>query len=125
MIKYMTQGERLKELRKNILGLTMEAFGDKLGVAKNTISQWENGKNNIPESMLKAVCREFNVNYFWLIEGDGEPFIALPETTIDELAVEYDLDDFEKSMIVEFLKLKKDDREIIKKYISNLIKKDH
>lgn len=125
MIKYMTQGERLKELRKNILGLTMEAFGDKLGVAKNTISQWENGKNNIPESMLKAVCREFNVNYFWLIEGDGEPFIALPETTIDELAVEYDLDDFEKSMIVEFLKLKKDDREIIKKYISNLKKKDH
>lgn len=121
----MTQGERLKELRKNILGLTMEAFGDKLGVAKNTISQWENGKNNIPESMLKAVCREFNVNYFWLIEGDGEPFIALPETTIDELAVEYDLDDFEKSMIVEFLKLKKDEREIIKKYISNLIKKDH
>lgn len=27
----MTQGERLKELRKNILRLTMESFGEKLG----------------------------------------------------------------------------------------------
>lgn len=121
----MTLGERLKELRKNILGLTMESFGDTLGVAKNTISQWENGTNNISESMLKAICREYHVNYFWLTEGDGEPFIDLPETTIDELALEYELDEFEKSMIIEFLRLKKDEREIIKKYISNLIKKDH
>lgn len=121
----MTVGERIKELRKNILGLSMEAFGEKLGVKKAAISNIENSNRNLTEQMAKAICREYNVNYFWLIEGDGEPFIALPETTIDELAVEYDLDDFEKSMIVEFLKLKKDDREIIKKYISNLIKKDH
>lgn len=120
----MTQGERLKELRKNILRLTMESFGEKLGVAKNTISQWENNKNNIPESMLKAICREYNVNYFWLTEGEGEPFIALPTNTIDELALEYELDDFDKSMIIEYLKLSTEERSIIKKYLYN-IKKDH
>ena len=121
----MTVGERINDLRKNHLGLTLETFGEKLGVGKTAISKLEKGERNLTEQMAKAICREYNVNYFWLIEGDGEPFIALPETTIDELAVEYDLDDFEKSMIVEFLGLKKDEREIIKKYISNLIKKDH
>lgn len=121
----MTVGERINDLRKNHLGLTLETFGEKLGVGKTAISKLEKGERNLTEQMAKAICREYNVNYFWLTEGDGEPFIALPETTIDELAVEYDLDDFEKSMIVEFLKLKRDEREIIKKYISNIIKKDH
>lgn len=120
----MTQGERLKELRKNVLGLTLENFGEKLGVAKNTISQWESGRNSISESMLKAICREYNVNYFWLKDGEGESLVGLPETTIDELALEFDLDDFEKAMIIEFLKLKKEERDVVKNYIRNVLKKE-
>ena len=120
----MTQGERLKDLRKNILGLTLEVFGERLGVKKNAVSRWETGRNNIPESMLKAICREYDVNYFWLTEGKGEPIISLPETTIDELALEYKLDDFDKSLIIEYLKLSTEERSIIKKYLYN-IKKDH
>lgn len=115
----MTQGERLKDLRKNILGLTLEVFGERLGVKKNAVSRWETGRNNIPESMLKAICREYDVNYFWLTEGEGEPIISLPETTIDELALEYKLDDFDKSLIIEYLKLSTEERSIIKKYLYN------
>lgn len=120
----MTIRERVKELRKSILGLSMEAFGEKLGVAKNTVSQWESGKNTISEATLKSICREYNVNYFWLVEGDGEPFVDLPETTLDELCVEYELDEYEKSIIFEYLKLSKEERSVIKNYISN-IKKEH
>lgn len=122
--KTLTVGERIKELRKNILGLSMEAFGEKLGVAKNTVSQWESGKNTISESMIKAICREYNVNYFWLTEGDGDVFIDLPETALDELCLEYGLDEFERSIILEFVKLSDDERNVIKKYIDN-IKKEH
>ena len=122
--KTLTVGERIKELRKNILGLSMEAFGEKLGVAKNTVSQWESGKNTISESMIKAICREYNVNYFWLTEGDGDVFIDLPETALDELCLEYGLDEFERSIILEFIKLSYDERKVIKKYIDNA-KKEH
>lgn len=120
----MTIQERIKELRKNMLGLSMEAFGEKLGVQRSAVNRWEKGVNNIPESMLKAICREYHVNYFWLTEGDGEPFVDLPETTLDELCVEYELDAYEKSIIFEYLKLSKEERSVIKKYISN-IKKEH
>ena len=120
----MTVGERVKELRKNILGLSMEAFGEKLGVKKAEISNIENGNRNLTEQMAKSICREYRVNYFWLTEGDGEPFVDLPETTLDELCVEYELDEYEKSIIFEYLKLSKDERSVIKKYISN-IKKEH
>lgn len=120
----MTVGERIKELRKNLLGISMETFGKKIGVAKNTISQWETGTNGISESMIRSICREYNVDYFWLSEGIGEPFRDFPKTLIDEIAVEYDLDDFEESMIVEFVKLKKEERAAIVKYVKNLIKKE-
>lgn len=120
----MTVGERIKELRKNMLGLSMEAFASKLDLQKSAINKWEKGINNVSENMLKSICREYNVNYFWLTEGDGEPFVDLPETTLDELCVEYELDEYEKSIIFEYLKLSKEERSVIKKYISN-IKKEH
>lgn len=122
--KTLTIQERLKKLRKNILNLSLEVFGEKIGVRKNAVSRWENGVNNIPESMIKAICREYNVNYFWLTEGDGDVFIDLPETALDELCLEYGLDEFERSIISEFIKLSDDERKVIKKYIDN-IKKEH
>ena len=69
----MTQGERIKELRKS-LGLTLEKFGEQLGVTKQTVSRIENGVNNLTEQMIKSICREFNVNEEWLSDGEGEMF---------------------------------------------------
>ena len=70
----MTQGERIREVRK-ALGLTLEKFGEKIGMKKNSVSQLENGKNSVTEQVVKAICREYNVDYMWLTTGDGEMFI--------------------------------------------------
>lgn len=74
----MTQGERVKEVRKS-LGLTLEKFGARLGVTKQTVSRIENGVNNVTEQMTKAICREFNVDYAWLATGEGEMFVDSDE----------------------------------------------
>lgn len=74
----MTRGERVKELRKT-LGLTLEKFGQPLGVKKNAISQIEKGRNGLTEQITKGICREFNVNEDWLRNGTGEMFIQLDE----------------------------------------------
>lgn len=74
----MTRGERVKELRKT-LGLTLEKFGQPLGVKKTAISQIEKGRNGLTEQMTKGICREFNVNEDWLRNGTGEMFIQLDE----------------------------------------------
>lgn len=70
----MTQGERINMLRKH-LDLTLEKFGERLGVTKVAISNIENGNRNVTEQMTKAICREFNVDYIWLTTGEGEMFI--------------------------------------------------
>lgn len=70
----MTQGERVKQVRKS-LGLTLEKFGVKVGVTKQTVSRIENDINGLTEQMTKSICREFHVNYIWLTTGEGEMFI--------------------------------------------------
>ena len=80
----MTQSERIREVR-NTLGLTLEKFGDRLGVTKVAISNIEKGNRNLTEQMTKAICREFNVDYMWLTTGDGEMFIDNDDDFIERI----------------------------------------
>lgn len=80
----MTQGERIREVRK-ALGLTLEKFGEKIGMKKNSVSQLENGKNSVTEQVVKAICREYNVDYMWLTTGDGEMFIDTDNDFIERI----------------------------------------
>ena len=118
----MTQGERVKEIRK-ALDLTLDKFGEKVGVKKQTVSRIENGINNVTEQMILSICREFNVNYDYLVNGEGEMFDDLPQTVLDELCVQYDCDSFDRVLIEEYLKLSADDKQVLKDFIKRLIKK--
>lgn len=80
----MTQGERVREVRKN-LGLTLEKFGDKIGMKKNSVSQIENEKNNVTDANIKAICREFNVDYIWLTTGKGEMFVDSDDDFLEKI----------------------------------------
>ena len=80
----MTQGERIREVRK-ALGLTLEKFGEKIGMKKNSVSQIENGKNSVTEQVIKSICREFNVDYIWLTTGDGEMFVDTDDDFIERI----------------------------------------
>ena len=68
--------ERIKELRK-ALGLTLEKFGERLGVGKTAISKIENGERGVTDQMFKSICREFNVREEWLRTGEEPMFIQM------------------------------------------------
>lgn len=118
----MTQSERVNEIRKT-LDLTMEKFGEKLGVGKTAISNIESGNRNLTEQMSKAICREYNVNYDYLMYGEGEMFDDLPQTIVDELCAQYDLNDFDKALVEMYVSLPAGSRERIKEYMKQLVKK--
>ena len=72
----MTQGERVKEVRKS-LNLTLEKFGERIGLKKNSLSQIETGRNNLTDQTFASICREFNISEDWLRDGTGDMFVDL------------------------------------------------
>lgn len=105
----MTQGERIREVR-NALGLTLEKFGDRLGVTKVAISNLEKGNRNLTEQMTKAICREFNVDYMWLTTGDGEMFIDTDDDFIERIdRIMVGEDEARKNLFKFMLELSDDD----------------
>ena len=80
----MTQNERVKEIR-NTLGLTLEKFGERIGVTRGSMSNIENGNRNLTEQMTKSICREFSVDYMWLTTGEGEMFIDTDDDFIERI----------------------------------------
>ena len=116
----MTQGERVKTIRKS-LDLTLEKFGEKLGVGKTAISKIEKSERNLTDQMTKSICREYHVNYDYLVYGDGEMFDDLPQTIIDELCIQYGLNDFDKSLVKTYITLPESDRIRIKYMMKLLI----
>ena len=119
--------ERVKQLRKT-LDLTMEKFGDRLGVKKNSISQIESGKNSLTEQMIKSICREFDVDEEWLRNGTGSMFI---ERTRDEEIAKFigtiqsvDDDSFMKKFISMLAKLDESEWRLLEKMALRLTKEN-
>ena len=69
----MTTHDKILHLR-NSLGLTQEAFGAKLNVSNQFISQVESGKRNVGLRFLKKVSETFGVPLIELI-GEKEKFV--------------------------------------------------
>jgi transcriptional regulator with XRE-family HTH domain len=118
----MTQGERVKEIR-TALSLTLEKFGEKLGVGKTAISKIEKNERSLTDQMAKSICREYNVNYDWLMDEDGDMFSDLPQTVLDELCLQYDLDDLDRFIVELYVGLPKNVRDGIKAKANELIQK--
>jgi transcriptional regulator with XRE-family HTH domain len=67
--------ERIIELRK-YFHMTQREFGDRIGVAPNTLSRYESGDREPSNAVITAICRVYNVNETWLRSGLGEMFAA-------------------------------------------------
>lgn len=62
-------GKFIKDLRiKN--NLTQKEFADKYNVTYQAVSKWENGKNMPDLSLLKEICKDFDVSLDDLINGE-------------------------------------------------------
>lgn len=77
--------DRIKKLRK-ALGLTQQEFAEKIGVKRNTVAQYEMGRNEPIESVITLICRTYDVRREWLVDGVGEMWI---EKTLDEEIAEF------------------------------------
>ena len=78
--------DRIKTLRKT-LKMTQQEFADRIGIKRNTVGLYEIGQSGISDTVIRAICREFDVNEEWLRTGSGEMFREVDtEARFSELA---------------------------------------
>lgn len=71
-------GERIRELRR-ALHLTQQEFAHRLGIKRGALANYEVGRNEPIDAVVRLICREFQVSEEWLRTGGGEMFLPLTE----------------------------------------------
>jgi HTH-type transcriptional regulator/antitoxin PezA len=119
--------ERLKKLRKT-LDMTQQEFADRIGIKRNSLANYETGRNTPIDAIIVSICREFNVNEEWLREGKGEMFIKM--TRDEEIAtfigktLHSEEDSFKKRLISALSALNESDWETLEKLALSLVDKE-
>ena len=119
--------ERLKKLRKT-LDMTQQEFADRIGIKRNSLANYETGRNTPIDAIIVSICREFNVNEEWLREGKGEMFIKM--TRDEEIAtfigktLHSEEDSFKKRLISALSALNESDWETLEKLALSFVDKE-
>lgn len=123
----MNEGTRVRELRKE-LKLTLEKFGDPLGVGKTAISKIENGERGLTDQMIISICREYDVNETWLRTGEGEMFIPMTRDEQIEAfmgdVLRSEAPDFRRRLIAALAKMDEKEWELLEAKLEEIMDKD-
>lgn len=81
----MPVSTNIKSLRE-AAGLTQEGLADKLGVARSTVTQWENGWSNPRMGMVQKLAGVFGVSTADVVYDGPAPDYHLPKGAIKPVA---------------------------------------
>ena len=117
---------RLKQIR-TALNLSQEEFGKKIGIKSRAhISALENGSRNITDRIISDICDKYNVNIDWLKSGNGDMFVKLlPEDELSAYLGEIlsGDDEYIKKYIISYMKLKEEQKQVLRDFTKQLIEK--
>lgn len=115
--------DRIKSLRTE-LGYTQEEFAKKLGLARNSIANYEIGRREPTNAIITSICREFNVNEDWLRNGTEPMHLPEGDKLESYLAkISKGNDAFIKEIIEVYMELDECSKQALKKIAEAMAKK--
>lgn len=81
----MNLGEKILELRKK-KGFSQEELGDRIGVTRQTISNWELGETSPNPEQLKLLSKELNVSIDELLDNDVKDVLVEKVSNTEKLS---------------------------------------
>ena len=118
----MTVNERIKELRL-LQGLTMEQFGERIGIKRASVSLIESGKNNPSDQTIMLICREFGYNEEWLRDGiEPKKPVIDEDMEYGQICAELGITDSRaKQIILNYGRFSPEDKKLFWEYIDRLV----
>lgn len=105
--------------------MTQEEFGSKIGVARNTIAQYESGRIVPSNPVITNICKEYAVNETWLLTGEDNMFKDITpseeiESFLGTLAIAGD-ENFKKRLILYLAQMKDSDWQALEHVLDTLL----
>lgn len=116
----MSVGERIKHIRLKG-NIKQGDMADKIGIKQGSLSDIERGRvKSVTDRVIKDICREYKINEEWIRTGNGE-MTDITEDFLETVSLNaYDLDELDKKIITEYIRLSPDHRKIFKEFIRKM-----
>lgn len=114
-------GERIKEFRTS-QNLSRDELGNKLGISRDVVNNIERGRlKKIPEATIKLICLKFNVDYDWIMTGQGKMFHESADKLQDVINnLLEDENPAARTVFSAFAKFSEEDWKLVQKFIDAL-----
>lgn len=115
-------GNRIREVR-NSFNLSQSDFGKKIGVSRDVINNLELARlKKDPEALIRLICKTYDVNYGWLMNGTGQmhPPKVEEDLTIQIAKLLEGENETAKKVFQAFASFDEEDWKTVKKFIDNL-----
>lgn len=113
------------EIIINKLKIKQMEFAQRIGVSQAYISKLIKDKSEkIPsDSLIKLICKEFNVNENWFRTGEGEMFVQeQAKDLFFALGKSYpDMSEIEKNIMIAYLELPQEKKDVFTDWLKRVI----
>lgn len=115
--------ERVKYLRER-LNINQTDFGKRIGINQSTVAGYERGARTPRKATITAICKEYNVNEEWLLNGSGTIFNPLSrDKDIARFIGSIQLkDNFKNRFVAMLARLDEEDWELLERMAEMLAK---
>lgn len=101
----MSIHERIRYLRKDVLGMNQTEFAERLGLKQGSFSSIESGSSTVTDRTIKAICMVFNVREEWLRTGEGEMYSSTELFSLDRFVAERGATELELAIVKAYFEL--------------------
>ena len=118
----MSLSIRLRDVRKSIKPkLSQEAFGNILGVSRDSIATYENGRVTPSDTFIQLLCSKFGIDEHWLRTGEGSMHAETEVEIVERLKAQYHMTDSQARLMDIFLSMDSEKREQVAAAFFNLV----
>ena len=116
---------RIRQVRTQ-LKLTQAGFAALVGVTRDVVASWENGRVDPPEAVVRLICRDYGISYEWLKTGQEPMKVPVDRLTLEKVEQLINGDnDFIRVFFRELADLPKEGWEQINQFVDRLYLSNH
>lgn len=93
-------------------------------MTRDNIASYEVGRRFPSSAMINLICREYQINEKWLVEGIGPMKNEIPDILMEQIRQTYNLSDLEYRILDKYFSLPDSQRDQVRDFVQELFEQE-